>query len=1154
MQRIGDRFIYSASDLNDALECPHLLELERLVALGSAAHPEPDPATELLAQKGDEHEARHLERLQAEHGRGVVVFPPQTERTVEAFAEAECRTVAAMAAGARIVYQGTFFDGSLDGTEPCFLGRTDFLRRVERPCARWAWSYEVIDTKLALSPKPYYLIQLSSYSEHVTRVQGTPPEFMHVVLGNGRERSFRVDEYDAYYRRVKQRFLERMDTAPNDTYPLEVTHCGICRWRDECAARRDADDHLSLVAGMRNDQRRKLESSGITTLAALAAASEEKRPRGMKIASFRKLHEQAKLQHEARSGNGRRYEFLAHDDEHESGFRLLPAPDEGDLFFDMEGDPLYHPDRGLEYLFGVYAPHEDRYVDFWATDPSRERAAFEAFVDFVSERLQRYPNSHVYHYAAYEIVALKRLAGRFGSREEELDAFLRRELFVDLYAVVRQSLRISQPSYSLKKLEAFYNLERRTKTKRGDDSIVMFETWLETGDQSLLDDIRQYNDDDCRSTHALREWLLTLREEFNALLREKGKIEIPFRAIRAAKDPDRTELTELERRLLAGIVDFESEDDLRAAAPELRARWLLGHLLQYHRRDQKPQWWKYFHRVTHPDELEEHDGEAIGDLRYRDDVPPALAGAGKRRLIYTYEFPEQEYRIGRRPVCPYTEKSAGEIVELDADRRLLRIELSRTLDPARLRALIPGKPIPDGKKRLGIERIATSFLDGDLRARFPATAAILYAERPVLLQAAHAISERIAALDGSYLPIQGPPGSGKSTTAAHAIVDLLRTGKRVGIAAINHKALHHLLGKIELLARERGVAFRGVHKYSEQTDGSVYEPRASTSAIENVHDAESMLQADLASGTTFAWASPILASAFDVLFIEEAGQVSLADALVTSTAARNVVLLGDPLQLAHVSQGSHPAGTANSVLQHVLGAQRTVAPDRGIFLERSYRMHPEICAFISQTVYEGRLLPDARCADNAIESPGLHGSGLRFLPVEHEANGRGSPEEAVIIAQEIELLLQGRCAVNGEPARRIRQHDILVVAPYNVQRLTIERLLRCRGMIGVRVGTVDKFQGQEAPVVFYSMATSSAEYLPRDVNFLFDLNRFNVAISRAECMSVLVCSPALLDTRCEQPEQMRLVNLLCRFVEAATQVKASASFEQPAADTEASGY
>ncbi len=1133
MQRIDGRFIFSASDLNGALECAHLSELEARAARGELERPQPSETTALLARKGDEHEARALERLRAYHGEGVVAFTPETARTLEAYRAAQAQAIAAMEAGAPLIYQATFFDET-------FLGRTDFLRRVERPCARWPWSYEVIDAKLALVPKPYYLVQLAHYSAHLANIQGTVPLHMHVLLGSGAERAFRVDDFAAYERHLRARFLARMTAGPDPAYPLEVAHCEICRWHDRCAATRRRDDHLSLVARIRRDQIRRLETHGIGTMTALADRDAQ-RPFGMEATSFATLHAQAALQVEGARENRYVYELL--DPQPATGFALLPRPDAGDLFFDIEGDPLYAPERGLEYLFGFYAHDDSGYVSFWARSQAQERAAFESAIDFIRARRERYPNMHVYHYASYETSALRRLMGFYGTRENELDDLLRNQLFVDLYAVVRQTLRVSQPSYSLKKLEPFYGMRRATGVQRGDDSIVMFESWLAGGGDAILDDIEQYNADDCRSTHLLHQWLLARRTESERL---HGRT-LAWRETASVAAPEDDGRSDLAAQLLDGIVAPGSLRELRASDSDKRSRWLLGHLLDYHAREAKPAYWQYYDRVENIDRLLEFDHEALGGLTLRDDIAPYKENPRGKNLIYTYAYPEQLHTlgVGDKPHCPYAQTTAGEIVALDGDAREVRVKLSAKIRPSELRALIPGMPLPNTEQRKALGRIAQRYLDGTLASTHPATLSLLLADRPrtrtprAQMQPQtvdpQSVGTLIADLDASHLAIQGPPGSGKSTLAAAVIADLLAAGKRVGIVAGGHKAIHNVLHKLEAQVAARGQRFVGLQKYSTTTEGSQYSSNGPASWIETTASNEAFLaEHDLAAGTPWLFTREQMTGRYDYLFIDEAGQMSVADALACSPAARNVVLLGDPLQLKSVSQGAHPPGTDLSILQHLLGAHETIDPREGIFLDRSYRMAPAICDFISHAIYEDRLHPAAACSHNSIAAPGFDGSGLRYLPVVHDGNTRGSDEEVRALCEAAAALLRGTVTIGEHPQRPIEPRDLIVVSPYNDQRKRIRKAFEAAGLGEIRVGTVDKFQGQEAAVVLYSMATSNDATLPRDLEFLFERNRLNVAISRAQCMSILVCSPELLSVRCSTPEQMALVNLLCAFVEHAS--------------------
>ncbi len=1141
MQVQNGRFIYSATDLNNYLECRHLVSLGRQLALGELrSRPERNATVALIAEKGLAHEEAYLERLRGEHPDLVEI--DQSDSSLAGIERATAETIAAMERGAPVIYQGTFFDGT-------FLGKSDFLIRVQTSAVRWPWSYEVVDTKLALHDKPYFIVQLCHYSEHVARVQGTKPKAMYVVLGNGERKRFAVEDYAAYYRRLKASFLRNGVTG--DAYPFECEHCAICDWAPACKQKRQDDDHLSLVAWMRRDSIARLEAAGIGTLAQLAGARNG-RPYGMQETTYTRLRRQAALQFRARETGGYHYELLDH--RQSEGFGLMPEPSEGDVFFDMEGDPYYEIGTGLEYLFGCYCPGEQQaFRAFWGTDRAAEKHAFGRCIDFLIERRRRYPSMHAYHYASYEKTALRKLAQRHQTREEEVDDLLRGEVLVDLFAVVRQALMISQSSYSIKKLEPYYGMVRAAALRHGDDSVVMFESWLkDPGDRAILDDIERYNEEDCRSTHMLREWLLELRRESIA---QRG-ISLAYRPLRCPDEPCHAVTEDGCKSCAKRERDEREQAKVSRTAQALLAREhdstaaLLAALLSYHRREDKPVWWALFDRCENLDQLLEFDKDSLAGLELQLDAAPFKVGPRDQKLVYTYWFPDQLHHLPDTLYDPRTKKPAGELHDIDEDRNLVRVKRSGTLsEAADVREVIPGGPLRTDAQRTSLARLGRAYLDGTLATRHPVVLDILKSAFPRLTDRGagarlqpetvgeRAVYDAVRVLDHSYLFVQGPPGSGKTYTGARVIVQLLTDGKKVGVMAQGHKAIHNLLHEVECVAEQRGIRFRGLHKHSSSNAGSPYVSRLEAPLFVSSDDnaAAESGEYDLVSGNSWLFAREGMTDRLDYLFIDEAGQTSLADAIAVAPSASNLVLLGDPMQLAGVSGGLHPHGADQSVLAHVLGANSTVPENRGMLLDTSYRMQPKICNFISQAIYDGRLKPDPATENNRVASPGLSGAGLRYISVEHTGNGRESPEEAERIVAEIKLLLAGTCRRKDEPERRLSERDIIVVTPYNAQRKRIAAMLESAGHGDVLVGTVDKFQGKEAPVVFYSMATSTGEDSPRSMEFLFEKNRVNVAISRAQCMSVLVCSPRLLETRCHHPEQMVLVNLLCRYVEAADQ-------------------
>jgi len=388
---------------------------------------------------------------------------------------------------------------------------------------------------------------------------------------------------------------------------------------------------------------------------------------------------------------------------------------------------------------------------------------------------------------------------------------------------------------------------------------------------------------------------------------------------------------------------------------------------------------------------------------------------------------------------------------------------------------------------------------------------------------------RSVATSPTVLPIQGPPGTGKTFTGARLILELAQHGFRVGLTAVSHKVITNLLQETCNAARDIGYALRAVQKPNE-SDGCSDAMVTSLDKAKKVRDALSAKNTKVAAGTAWLWASAEMTNSVDVLFVDEAGQMSLANVLAISQAARSIVLLGDPQQLDQPQRGVHPLGVDVSALAY--NGRDTIPTEEGVFLSATWRLHPDICAFTSEIFYDGRLLARPENKDQRINAQGfLNGTGLRFVPVEHLGNQNESPEEVDKISTLIKELLSGTVTWTNKNriTKALRPEDILVVAPYNAQVAALADKLPQ----GVRIGTIDKFQGQQAPVVFYSMTTSAPEDAPRGMEFLYSLNRLNLATSRAQCVAVIVASPALFQVQCKTPRQIELANACCRYLEIA---------------------
>jgi predicted RecB family nuclease len=1103
--------LYSASDLVNFLGCGHatVQDLRQLTA--PVALPPDDDQAVLLQEKGIAHERAYLERLRAE-GRTIADIPADDD-----LAQRVALTRDALRGGADVIYQGTLLNSP-------WHGFSDFLLKVDgAPSALGDYAYDVADTKLARMAKPKHVLQLCVYGDLLGAEQGVPPPHLHVVLGSGDCTTIRTADVRHYSDIARRRFEAFAAGPPGASVAEPCGHCGFCRWKTICEASWEEQEHLSLVANITRSQRDKLKMAGITSMRGLAGAANGLKVPTLQADAFERLRAQAGLQISRRDKGLMRVDVLPL--QQGRGFQRLPQPDPGDLFFDMEGDPLF--DGGLEYLFGVVSGvgADTVFTDFWAHDRDQEKHAFEAAVDFMTTRLKASPEAHIYHYAAYEETALKRLAMYHGTREAEVDDLLRRGKLVDLFKVVREAVRVGEPRYSLKNLEAYYlEAKRAGEVTTAGDSIVMYERWRSLGDDQILAEIRAYNEVDCRSTLECRDWLL-LHRPANASWFTGPAI--------ADNDPAKeAKRVEAEARTVAMIAN------LLACPPEARSwRELLSLLLEFHRREAKPAWWAQFARAEMSEEELIDDAECIGGLRSDGKAPRA----DKRSLVYGFTFPPQDFkmRVGDEPVRAGSLEPAGEIVAMDEDARTLEIKLGPSRTPlGDGAALIPKGPLADRVLRDAIYRYAQAVVDGapaqysaltDVVMRSPPRLAGRASGAPIIAQGADVASgttEALAVLESSYMLVQGPPGAGKTFTASNAIVALIAAGKTVGVASNSHKAINALLAAVETEAAAKGTRFRGVKK-SSNTDQFLPNARCVENTVSNDDAVRAGYQ--LVAGTAWLFARPELDQRLDYLFVDEAGQVSLANIIAMGVSAKNLVLIGDQMQLSQPIQGDHPGASGQSALEYLLDGAATVPPDRGIFLPETRRMHPRVCGFISQAVYEGRLRSD-RMAENQglllamdADPDALAEAGVRFVDVEHEGCAQRSPAEAARLRRTYEALLGQRWRDRNGQERLIGMDDILVVSPYNMQVNLLQSVLP----VGARVGTVDKFQGQEAAVVLISMATSSGEDLPRQIEFLYSRNRLNVAISRARCLAVVFASPRLLEISCSTIEQMKLVNTLC---------------------------
>jgi uncharacterized protein len=1182
----------AASDVANFLACRHLTRLDLLRARGVIEPPHHyDAGFEDLVKRGEAHEKQILRGFR-DRELTVVEIPP-SHGNVAAGADA---TAAALSSGVDVIYQAVLTREAGDG-QPALLGFPDFLVRDElipppdgepRPrVASDSPTYEVVDAKLARSAKGRAVAQTAFYSQLLADLQGAAPRWLHLALGTGELASFKVNDFAAYERQTRRLLTEFIEAdaganPPADTYPEPVEHCAICRWSDSCSARRRADDDLSLVAGITKGQRRGLKAAGIPTRRGLAGLDPLPLLRGTSRESLERARSQANLQVRSEDAGAVAYELLAPDRDPDGelvpnrGLLALPEPAEGDLFFDIEGARYYSEDGrefGLQYLFGIVdtadvdAAGAPQYLQFWAFDRAGEKRAFEALIDFITARRRERPGLHVYHYNHYEPTsvdhlselhetrqeAVGRLMGRFATREDEVDELFRLGVFVDLYRVVRQGLQAGVESYSIKRLEPLCGYSRVVRLRDATEALISFEAALDSGsgagEVALQEVVAGYNEDDCRATLALRDWLESLRPELAAQL-NLGSGELPRPVVpESAADAEDSEVTRLREALMSSVPAQPS-----SRTPEEAARALLADLLEWHRRENKPQWWRYFYvRTLSSDDLVS-EPDALGLLSGGE-----IIDSVKRSVLRRFSFPPQEHKFG--PLSQAEDPITGRgytVDSVDDARGEIVLKVGATYEGPWPSALVQGGP-PSTKlqaermRDLGA-RVLTDGLSGldaatALLLRHPpaGVSATVQAQGgdpleppremlPLRLagESAQAAAVRLAPiLRNSYLPIQGPPGTGKTFTGAEQILALVREGRTVGITGPSHAVIHNLISKLFERAAASKVAAPRVGQRADK-DNPFLHSDAARMEYPKLVAALADGELDVAAGTSWMWSRPEFQGSVDTLFVDEAGQLSLADVLAVGGAARNLVLLGDPQQLATPSQAAHPPGSGVSALEHLLGERATMPAHAGLLLDKTWRMHPDLCRFTSETFYDGKLTGvNGLELQEILADPPVSGAGVRVIEVPHEGNSNASPEEAAVVAELVRSFLGRQWRNCDGELTAIGVEQIMVVTPYNAQIRAIQSAAVRAGLPRLQVGTVDKFQGREAAVVIYSMATSSADDAPRGMEFLYDLHRLNVATSRARALAVIVASPDLVRVACQTPRQMHLANALCHAWEIA---------------------
>jgi len=1045
-------------------------------------------------------------------------------------------------------------------------GEIDFL--IKNKNKKGKWTYEVYDTKLSSVAKPEHIIQISIYSEWIAKQQDNQwSDFMYLILGNEEEKKYKTQDYQIYFQKHKENYLNflKSDTLKKNTRPERCSFCVLCEWADVCEKQWEDEDHLNQIANIRKDQIKKIEKHGIKTLKQFSKLKETEKIKELSSNIFKKHLSQSKLLIKYQETKKPQYKILPLINER--GFNKLPKPDSNgqDLFFDIEGlDKILNPEEtgndksGLEYLFGIYnhADKKEPFKCFWAHNQSEEKEKFDDLLNFFEKHLNKYPDAHIYHFNHYEKTSLTKLSQKHGINTGRVNTLLREGKLVDLHKVVTQGMQISEKEYSLKNLEKFYDFKRKGEIQKAHESTDKYLDWIEIKDKKLLEEIKTYNREDCESTYALREWLV-----------KKIRPQISNVSWSIYKEPEKK------------IKDWEKDNVpfIKLINKELKnskIKDILTNILGFHKREDDIFWQDIFRRAAEKnDEDLIEDAKCIGNMEKIKSVSDENDRRGSNK-IYTYKFEKQDYKVKENKnvlkalESNLDENKVGRVLKIDDinnNENTIKIRSKEEL-PKILSIITEGyvdsSPIINAIRR---------FVDSASKdaKKYNATYEILKKNYPKIknikegeniIKDGDFLKESLKAvkdMNNSYLYFQGPPGVGKTYTAAFIIIELLKKGKKIGITAQSHKIIFNLLKKIEELSLKDKFSFKGFHKAGADKDkrfeggnfiknaGRVKTGPKKTDWEDEMKLEFSKMNADLFSGTAWCFTGvnnkklpfsdqrPVCDQKLDYIFIDEAGQLSIADIVAISLSAKNIVIIGDQMQLSSPISAVHPGESGLSAPEYLLENQDTINSDKGIFIDKSRRLHPKICNFISQNFYDGRLknlpLTEKRKIIFSKKESLLSESGIVMIDAKHkEICRQKSIEEGKLIKNFYDRII-GSTFIdpNENIKKKMDVKDILTVAPYNVQVNYLKSILPKEA----RVGTIDIFQGQEAPVTIISMTTSDPESLPRNVDFFFSRNRLNVAISRSQCLSIVIMNKKILDIACKKIEHIRLVNTFMKLLE-----------------------
>jgi len=1115
---------YSVIDFN---QCEYKTSLD-FIKPPDEFKPLNDPWLEIIRKIGIEHENSIISKLNNESDITII----DDNNTVD---ERIKLTRDAINEGKEIIYQGFLSHNRFNGIPDLLIKKEDYYQ----PC----------DIKSSLSLKTDNIIQLCHYAHILKNQFGLMPKTGKIILRDESEIVIEIKKYYDYYLHISQNLSQFIEEKIIIEEPIKCTLCSKCNYKNLCEEKWEKSDNLNQISNIKSSQIKTLLENNIDSMTELSRV-ENLEKTGLNSNSAKFLIEQAKLQKKYQITKKLDYKIIYNekreiiDEFRPIGFQLIPNKDANDLFFDIEGYPMFiDPETkssGLEYLFGIHFRTfgEPIFKKFVSTNHDEEKKSFEELIDFFYKHIQQFRNSSIYHYGSYEITALKRLSSKYDTKITELDYLLKNLKFVDLYKVIKDSLLLSTNDYRLKTIEKFYDFSHDSEVASGEDSLVAFEKYLESNSKEILNEIILYNQLDCESTEKLRDWILSIKpKNINPFVPPPTKEISEARKIKIAEEAE-----------IISSIDNQTEN-----SNELNST--LKQLMNYGWNDLRPDWWEYFENLEKDSDELVDDSNCIGGLEFVKEITERRFEKrnGSIGKVIILKYPKQVVKL--KKTSPIKESpSVGEYGKTDPpsikieEINYLRNEI--TLEIIMSPELDKKNYIPQGIIEdviyydQVVDNAVKDFLQNDNKKNaYPAIYDFLNKNHPRYKKESNFksnksiedISKRIESINNSYLFVQGPPGTGKTFISSRVIVNLMKKNYKVAILCNSHSAIINLLSSVDNYAQEINYSFKGIYRKAW------HESDRLGKNIE-VRNAKSVGPFDKLDYQLFAGTGSFLSStrfvnkselekSYDYIFFDEAGQLKISYVIGSSMASKNIILVGDHMQLPQPSNTSveNQGQSALSPIEYIMEEKNTIEDNLGIFLNKSYRMHNNINSYISENFYENRLIVDQKNIKQNIFIGSKKINGIHLIDLNHKNSSVQNDDESEYIKIVYNNLLGKSWTDKNGTKKIITEDDILVITPYNAQVINIKNKLPSNS----KVGTVDLFQGQEAPIVLASYTTSSPDLIGsgRGSDFLFDFRRLNVSISRAKSLAVILFNKNLLNYHCSSVSDIEKINYFCKLKE-----------------------